>query len=301
MRLLVCVVLAATTCLLVQPAVATDVDGPNDCVHQIHDFGDAPEFVPAYPAVPGRFPTCIAPGPVGTQTFVCPPISTPPGPTGYVHHIQFGMPSNYWLGCYFNAIGPYGIDNEIDGKTNTPAVGISACGGIPTDCIEAAFGMTFDQDECFGDGSDAGVRRPTLIACRPSAVTMDVFNCGQPRQVFLNICLDLNRDGDWNDNVACPGACAYEWAVVNAPFTLPAAGCLTLTSPLFLVGPQAGPSWMRVSISDDPMPLDYPWNGTVSLPGSATHGGETEDYPVFIDEHIGTAPSTWGNMKTLYR
>ena len=83
--------------------------------------------------------------------------------------------------------------------------------------------------------------------------------------------------------------------------TLPAAGCLTLTSPLFLVGPQAGPSWMRVSISDDPMPVDYPWNGTVSLPGSATHGGETEDYPVFIDEHIGTAPSTWGNIKTLYR
>jgi len=300
MRLLVCV-LAAAPLLLTQPAAATDVDGPNDCVRQIHDYGDAPETVPAYPGpVPGNFPTCIAPGGVGTQTFVCPPISTPPGPTGFVHHAQFGSPSNYWLGCYANALGPYGIDTEPDGKTNSPAVGISFCSGIPTDCVEGAFGMTFDQDECYADGSDAGVRRPSLIACRTATITMDISNCNLPRQAFLNVCVDFNRDGDWNDNFPCPGACAYEWAIVNVPIAIP-PGCLTFVSPPFLVGPQPGPGWMRVSISDDAMPPDYPWNGTVSLPGSVARGGETEDYPVFIDEHIGVAPSTWGNMKTLYR
>jgi hypothetical protein len=129
---------------------------------------------------------------------------------------------------------------------------------------------------------------------------MDISNCNIPRQAFLNVCVDFNSDGDWNDNLLCPGACAFEWAVVNAPITIP-PGCLTLVSPAFLVGPRPGPAWMRVSISDDPMPPDYPWNGTVSLPGSSARGGETEDYPVFIDEHIGTAPSTWGSMKTLYR
>jgi hypothetical protein len=53
--------------------------------------------------------------------------------------------------------------------------------------------------------------------------------------------------------------------------------------------------------SDDPMPPDYPWNGTVSLPGQVARGGETEDYPVFIEEHVGVGRSTWGTFKHLYR
>ena len=59
-------VATAALLLAVAPALATDVDGPNDCNRTPVDFGDAPESVPAYPAVPGCFPTCLAPGPVGT-------------------------------------------------------------------------------------------------------------------------------------------------------------------------------------------------------------------------------------------
>src|SRR5205823_4970223 len=122
------------------------------------------------------------------------PISTPPGPTGFVHHLQAaGSPGNYWLGCYVNAIGPLGIDSEPDGKVNTPPSGISAChAGLPTDCVEPAFpGMAFDQDECYTDGSDAGVTAPpSLSICSSSSVRYFTSNCGQQRQVFLNLLVD---------------------------------------------------------------------------------------------------------------
>ena len=98
----------------------------------------------------------------------------------------------------------------------SPAVGVSLCAGIPTDCIETAWGMTWDQDECWGDGSDSGVRIPSLTVCKDAVVTYTVFNCTQPRTIMLNILVDMNEDGDWNDNIRCPdGICAYEWAVRN--------------------------------------------------------------------------------------
>jgi hypothetical protein len=301
LRLLACssiVVLA-----LAHTAHATDVDGPVDCPQTKVDWGDAPEFVLAYPAVPGNFPTCAAPGAVGTQTFACPPISTPPGPTGAITHVQFGGGGlgNYWLGCYMGAAGPFGIDSESDGKTNSPAIGFSACSMIPTDCVEAAFGLTFDQDECYFDGSDAGITTPlTFGTCITTGVPFMTANCGPTRTVFLNIAVDWNADGDWNDNFACATACAFEWAVVNAPIVLP-PGCAALVSPPFLTGPFVGPGWLRISLSDAPMPADYPWNGSLGLAGGAAYGGETEDYPVYIEGHVGVAPDTWGRVKSLYR
>ncbi|MBI1796477.1 MAG: hypothetical protein HYR74_05440 [Candidatus Eisenbacteria bacterium] len=54
-------------------------------------------------------------------------------------------------------------------------------------------------------------------------------------------------------------------------------------------------------MSDDPMPDDFPWNGTVSLPGQLVHGGETEDYPVTIQIADHARPSNWGRLKLLYR
>jgi len=54
-------------------------------------------------------------------------------------------------------VGPFGIDSDADDKVNTPSSGPSTChAGLATDCVETVFlpAMTFDQDECFGDGSD---------------------------------------------------------------------------------------------------------------------------------------------------
>jgi hypothetical protein len=307
-RTLLYSLIAGALVALPAPAPATDVDGPDDCAKPLEDFGDAPEGIPCYPGgILGKFPTCLAPGPVGTMELACPPISTPPGPAGYVHHVQpVGAAPHYWLGCYVVPGGAEGIDSEPDGKVNTPSVGSSACHtGLLTDCVEVAFtpAMSFDQDECFGDGSDAGLLAiPSFSACHIATIKFSTANCGNQRQVFLNICVDMNADGDWNDNFQCPtGGCAYEWAVKNAPLILSGPGCEVHTSPVFLIGPNDGPSWMRVTISDVPMPDDFPWNGTASMAGGLVQGGETEDYPVVIATPTGATSATWGHLKMLYR
>ena len=113
--------------------------------------------------------------------------------------------------------------------------------------------------------------------------------------------MDWNGDGDWNDNFSCPnGACAFEWAVKNAPIAIP-PGCALLTSPAFLTGPFDTYAWLRISLTDTPVPDDYPWAGSATVPGGNYFGGETEDYPVAVGHATATSRSTWGRVKTLYR
>ena len=274
----------ALALMLALPAAgrATDVDGP-DCQNTPTDYGDAPEGVQAYPGVMGHFPTCLAAGPPGDATSACGAVLPVPGPTGFVRHVHPAGISNYWLGCS-GAAAPMGIDNDADGKTNDNGAPISACGGVPVDCFEAAFGLNFGQDECYGS-TDASLAAPvSFFSCQPNTLTFLAFNCGGQRQVILNILVDWNHDGDWNDEVACPGipaGCASEWAVKNVPITL-VAGCNAITSPTFVAGQNVGDGWMRITISDQPVPPDFSWNGTFSVAGQSLINGETEDYPVTI-------------------
>src|SRR5262249_53966657 len=126
--------------------------------------------------------------------------------------------------------------------------------------------------------------------CTNLSITFNAYNCETTHdvQAFLNVLVDWNEDGDWNDNFSCTagGACANEWAVKNSPIVL-TPGCGVYTSPTFLTGPNNAHGWMRISISSEPVPDDFPWNGTVSMPGSAVKGGETEDYPVEIHGQTG--------------
>ena len=279
---LLCTLLA---CLLVTPASvpATDVDGPNDCTRLPVDFGDAPEGVFAYPGVIGCFPTCLAATGPGTWDIPCPPISTAPGATGFVRHTRTTT-NGYWLGCPPAGGLPQGIAPESDGKMNATGLGASACAtALAVDCAESAFGMTFGQDECYG-GSDAGITTALEFGiCTSTTFTYNAYNCGPPRQVFLNVLIDMNTDGDWDDNFQCPGGCAYEWAVKNIPVTL-TTGCNTLSTPGFLSGPSTSPGWLRITISDDMVNNDFPWAGVATmLPSQTLREGETEDYP--INEH----------------
>jgi hypothetical protein len=291
---------ALLACLLVMPgtAPATDVDGPNDCLRVPVDFGDAPESVNAYPAVPGRFPTCINPGPVGTRTFACPPISTVPGLTGYVRHQHPAAGGGYWLGCPPVGFPPQGIDPEADGKMNATGLGASACNtSIVVDCAEAAFGMTFGQDECYGS-TDAGIAAPLNFAtCVNSSVAYSAYNCGPTRQVYLNVLVDWNQDGDWNDNFQCATACAYEWAVKNVLIVLP-PGCSALTTPVFMSGPNTGQGWLRITLSDELVNNDFPWAGSATTPPLQLTDGETEDYPVTIG-HPCPEYEDWGDAPEL--
>jgi len=278
-----CVALVAA---LVHPTalLAKDVDGPDDCQRSTLDMGDAPENMDAYPGILGHFPTCLAPSAPGTQELQCAPISTPPGPTGFVRNFN-PTAGGFWLGCPPTGVPPMGIDSETDGKVS-PGGPTSICNpSLAVDCFEAAFSLSFGQDECYGS-DDAGLSAPPVFnPCATTSVTFQTYNCQTTREVYLNILVDWNQDGDWNDNFLCPGgtACAYEWAVKNALIVLP-PGCATLTSPSFLVGPNVGDGWMRITISTAPAPDDFPWNGSAAIAGESLRDGETEDYPVSVVE-----------------
>jgi hypothetical protein len=272
--------------LVSAPARANDVDGPDDCLRPQPpvDFGDAPEGVLAYPGVTGQFPSCLSAGVlVGTQTSACAPISTMPGQTGFVRH-QHPATDRYWLRCEPVVNPPQGIDGEADAKVNDTGAAMSACGPVGVDCVESAGVLTFGQDECYGSDDAALVVPPTFKACGPGNVnwTIPAFSCaGAAKQAYLNILMDMNQDGDWNDNFLCGGGCAYEWAVKNYQVTL-SPGCNTIFVPTFRIGPNPGRGWMRITISDQQVPDDFPWNGSAGIPTQSLQNGETEDYPVVI-------------------
>jgi hypothetical protein len=267
------------------------------CLQDFNDRGDAPECRPAYPSgVIGRFPSCSQGCGSGTQEIstLCSPRSSPPGTPGAVLHINNYDAWQLWLGCHgdgFTQIA--GADDEFD------------C-GARVDCTATAWGMSFDQDECFGDGSDAGLlSEPLFKACRPATVTFSVVRC-VAEHVYLNVLLDMNADGDWNDSFTCDpesGTCAFEWAIKNYELSYPQL-CRTYTSPAFMVGPYVGPGWMRITVSTNPAADSFPWDGKSLFNGTAVaqfYGGETEDYPATIELPTPVARASWGRVKTLYR
>src|SRR5262249_1857795 len=141
-----------------------------------------------------------------------------------------------------------GVDSETDGKVNIAAVAGSPSVCDPhvlVDCIETAFGTSFGQDECYGD-ADAGVANaPELPVCDLAKFDFTAYNCEATAvQVYLNVLIDWNQDGDWNDILLCASItrCAPEWAVKNTVILLP-PGCTTQTTPQFRVGPRTGEGW----------------------------------------------------------
>lgn len=284
MRVLPSLLILVAT-LAAVPALATDVDGPTDCTDLRTDWGDAPEGVQAYPGVLGAFPTCLASGPTGTPDWpFCPSLSTPPGPAGFVRHVPVPGEDAYWLGC-----GPLGggIDSDLDGKVNDNGGGTSACDpNVGTDCVENFFGLAFGQDECYGS-DDAGIAAPVAFtACAVTNVDFEVYSCASiDRTAYVNVLVDWNQDGDWSDHFDCAGVCTHEWAAKNVLVSL-APGCNTITIPV-MAGPNAGDGWMRVTISNDPVPDDFPWAGSATIAGQSLNNGETEDYPVRIGGQMG--------------
>ena len=274
------------------------------------DLGDASEATAAYfeTGTIGHFPSCIAPSDPGTQGVTCAPISTSPGFTGYMKHVPSTRRPPYWLGC-----GSPGIDFESDAK-NAPIVPAEAsCGDAPGDCVENAsfFDMTRSQqqDECPGDGVDAGVDAFVGFSgsnsCPTNTLECSAFNSGPPCVVYLNVVVDFNEDGDWNDNARCTyvAGCAYEWAVKNQAVQLD-HGCNTLVSSPFLISwegvPFGFPSWTRITLTDDPVDDDFPWKGSAGRPNDAYEGGETEDYLLAVFYPDAVTPSSWGEVKIRY-
>jgi len=285
---------------------ADDVDGL-DCGRIVIDYGDAPEGIPfsgPFGPVTAHYPTCLAPGAPGTQELFCAPRSSPPGPTGYMRNYNT-FPSHYWLGCLDRPdIGLTGIDDDIDGKVGPPG-GPSVCSGGPTDGDVILPPNSFAQDESYADG-DAGLYPgQPLLACFGQLLVYQTANCGNETTAYLNVLIDLNFDGDWNDNVDCSSVvpatgCAHEWAVKNVPVVI-GPGCQDHNTPPIFGGSHEGQSWLRLTLTDEPVTDDFPWAGSANRPDGQYAGGETEDYLVYIMFPDAVKTSTWGQLKIRYR
>jgi hypothetical protein len=135
------------------------------------------------------------------------------------------------------------------------------------------------------DGGDDGVEMPlTLPDNGWAAFDYKVTVVKPGTNLWVNVWLDFNRDGDWDDTVDSPAGPVNEWAVQNQYlFNLP-EGETTITTPGFLcVNPEDAHEdiWMRITLAEQP------WTGG-SNPNRRGHGGsgpqdkyqigETEDY-----------------------
>jgi hypothetical protein len=144
------------------------------------------------------------------------------------------------------------------------------------------------------DGADDGVIFPlNLPHCRWA--TFDyLVNVVKPSPVlYVNVWLDWNRDGDWDDVIACSNTRkAREWAVRNQVLAGLPAGTHQITTDAFTCWhPSDGPEqiWMRITLSA------RPWTGGYG-PGKLGNGGsgpkagyaigETEDYYFVPDTSV---------------
>ena len=193
-----------------------------------------------------------------------------------------------------SGVGPYG-------PVHLNSLAVAYLGRNITRETEADTG--FDQDGVNNirpgvnwpdeDAGDDGVVFPlNLPNCGWAAIDYNVTVVNPGTDLWVNVWLDFNRDGDWDDTADCPGGQAREWAVQNQfLFGLP-AGLNHLTTPAFLSSrPANAPEhiWMRITLSEQP------WTGgsNPGAQGNAGSGplekyqiGETEDY-YFIPETAG--------------
>jgi len=134
------------------------------------------------------------------------------------------------------------------------------------------------------DQGDDGVIFPlNMPSCRFTTIDYFVNVINPDTDLWVNIWLDWNRDGDWDDTLECPEGPAPEWAVQNQFLLNLPAGVNQITTPGFLAWhPEGGEEiWMRITLSGQP------WRGgsNPGAKGNAGSGpqakyqiGETEDY-----------------------
>ena len=187
-----------------------------------------------------------------------------------------------------SGIGPYG-------PVHLNSLAVAYLGEAITGETEADTGADDDglnnirpsADLPDNDGGDDGVVLPlNLPNCGWGTIDYAVTVVSPGTDLWVNVWLDFNRDGDWDDTIACPRGPARERAVQNQYlYDLP-AGVNHITTPAFLSAhPKDGPKeiWMRITLSEQP------WKSG-SNPGEAGNAGsgpqakyrigETEDYYV---------------------
>jgi len=109
-----------------------------------------------------------------------------------------------------------------------------------------------------------------------ATVTFEVTNFITTDDLIVNILIDLNGDGTWNQ--------PSEHVVQNQAINLPGPDEGTFVSNSFsTVGATVGQTWLRLTLTRTPVTV--PWNGT-----GLFACGETEDWQIWIEEEV---PEEW--------
>jgi plastocyanin len=231
-----------------------------------NEFGDAPDStnnagvaMDAYPGVNARFPTSF--NPAG---------GSPPGP---LHRNPYPLHLGNGVSWEFSA--DTGARRNIDPPGNAPNLD-------PHDDSINVAGLAFQH--CI----------PTLINYSVTANQLAVNAlASQNGTAYVNVWLDGNHDGDWEDTLNCDGITAYEHIVVDQAITINAPGTINLALPTgnipVPVNGQNEDMWLRISLSD--RPSEKVGGGPVGDgrgPAAGFQLGETEDY---LYQPSGAAPS----------
>ncbi|MEZ4862445.1 MAG: GEVED domain-containing protein [Caldilineaceae bacterium] len=219
------------------------------------DLGDAPDStnhggtpMTAYPGpIMGRYPTVFDPA-----------TGTPQGPRHLFPR------ADAWLGPRVSGERDADLLPDEDLSTNLqPAADIA------------------DQDR-YDDGI---AKWPTLKPCAMTDMAVNVTVAGGLRERYINVWVDWNRDGDWEDSFDCAdGTVVSEWAVQNFVTNLN-NGSYGVPLPAFaaydLPNLPNKDRWLRVSIADQPAPRDATTQRADGRgPPTGYRFGETEDYIV---------------------
>jgi len=230
----------------------------------LNDYGDAPDSsnhfgvnMTAYaPNITARFPTVFDPA-----------TGAPPGPkhkNGLPLHLG-PLVSGEWNADRF-------ARRNLDPSADLADLDIRDDGVDP---------LTLSFQHCV----------PTTINFQASVSqkAVDEF-AANGTTAYLNIWLDGNHDGDWEDVLDCDGIQAPEHIVIDQPVAPAVAGTINLVAPTGSIpvplGSEDEPMWLRVTISDEPAEkpfqvtslgrvIDY---GDGRGPANGFRWGETEDY-----------------------
>ena len=112
-------------------------------------------------------------------------------------------------------------------------------------------------------------------------IDIDVTNT-MPVDGYVNVLCDWNQNGQWqNDpNTHCAGVTTPEHVLVDFPVLAGFAGnlaSLMAVGTSFQIGPNNGYVWVRFSITEAPVGID--WDGS-----GVFEDGETEDYLLYVEE-----------------
>ena len=228
-----------------------------------HDLGDAPDSsnhagaaMAAYPGTPARFPTVFDPA-----------TGMPEGP---LHR----HPRPFHLGKRVS------IEAEADlGPDQDPLNNIEPAANDP-DNDRADDGANLAQ---WSFANCQSTVLPVQIFISPAAVNY-FQQSGAPG--YINIWLDSNRDGDWDDATQCGGQPAVEHIAIDRPVNVvglgPGLHIVNVPTGLVPWAVANQPAWVRITLSERPSNktltaggLSYGDGRGYALPFKT---GETEDY-----------------------